>query len=96
VASYFLDPRADETFNLSGDVIVHLCGDGGQMVRRLHQRGDLGVVSSTSPAVVILKMGTNDLSGLRPEVVGSEGVGFFVVTILLCLSKQSVRGDTSC
>ena len=81
------DPRADETFNLSGDAIVHLYGVGGQTLRRLHQRGGLGVVSSISPAIVILEMGTNDLSGLRPEVVGSE----IEELVSLLLKSYSVR-----
>ena len=35
-------------------------------------RRDLGIVSSLSPQVVILEIGTNDLTRLRPEVTGSE------------------------
>ena len=64
------DSRADETFDLSNDAIVQLHGVGGLTVARL--RRDLRVVSSLSPEVVILEMGTNDLAGLRPEVTGSE------------------------
>ena len=33
---------------------------------------DLSVFSSLSPHAVILQIGTNDLSDLQPEVVGSE------------------------
>ena len=59
------DSRADETFRLgSSDAIVHLHGVGGLTVARL--RRELQVVSSLSPEVVILKMGTNDLTSLRP------------------------------
>ena len=65
------DPRADEAFKLSKDAIVHLHGVGGRTVRKLIQY-DLGVFSSLSPHAVILEIGTNDLSDLRPEVVGSE------------------------
>ena len=50
---------------------VHLHGVGGRTVRKLI-RYDLGVVSSVSPHAVILEIGTNDLSDLRPEVVGLE------------------------
>ena len=64
------DSRADETFGLSHDANVHLHGVGGLTVKRL--RRDLGIVSSLSPQVVILDIGTNDLTRLRPEVTGSE------------------------
>ena len=64
------DSRADDTFGLSDDAIVHLHGVGGLTVARL--RRDLGMVSSLSPQVVILEIGTNDLTRLRPEVAGSE------------------------
>ena len=64
------DSRADDTFGLSDDAIVHLHGVGGLTVARL--RRDLGMVSSLSPQVVILELGTNDLTRLRPEVAGSE------------------------
>ena len=43
--------RADGTFGLSDDAIVHLHGIGGLTVASLRQ--DLGVVSSLSPQVVI-------------------------------------------
>ena len=50
------DPRADEGFKLLKDTIVHLHGVGGRTVRKLIQ----------------YEIGTNDLSDLRPEVIGSE------------------------
>ena len=65
------DKRADENFKLSNDAIVHLHGVGGLTGRRLVQ-SKLGVVSSLSPHAVVLEISTNDLSALRPEVVGSE------------------------
>ena len=40
-------------------------------MRRL-VRSKLGVVSSLSPHAAVLEISTNDLSALRPEVVGSE------------------------
>ena len=64
------DSRADDTFGLSDDAIVHLHSIGGLTVARL--RRDLGIVSSLSRQVVILKLGINDLSRLRPEVTGSK------------------------
>lgn len=65
------DPRASETFNLRGNIPVHLHGIGGRTVKKLIQF-DLDVVSALAPDVVILEIGTNDLSLTRPEVVGSE------------------------
>ena len=65
------DPRADEACKLSKDAIVHLQGVGGRTMRKLIQY-DLSVFSFLSPHAVILEIGTNDLSDLRPEVVGSE------------------------
>jgi len=64
------DSRAVDTFGLSHDANVHLHGVGGLTVERL--RRDLGIVSSLSPQVVILEIGTNDLTRLCPEVTGSE------------------------
>ena len=37
-----------------------------------HDANVLGIVSSLSPQVVILEIGTNDLTRLRPEFTGSE------------------------
>ena len=64
------DLRADDMFGLSVYAIVHLHGIGGLTVPKL--RHDLRMVSSLSPHVVILEIGTNDLANLSPEVVGSE------------------------
>ena len=64
------DSRADDTFGLQDDAIVHFHGVGGLTVAKL--RRDLGIVSSLSPHVVILELGTNDLANLSPEVTGSE------------------------
>ena len=80
------DPRADEGFKLSKDAIVHLHGVAGRTVRKLIQY-DLGVFSSLSPHAVILEIGTNDLSDLRPEVVGLE----IEELIRLLLDSYAVR-----
>ena len=64
------DVRADETFGLAGDAIVLLHGVGGRTMQKLREH-DLGVISSLKPQAIILEIGTNDLSKLRPEVVGS-------------------------
>ena len=80
------DPRADESFKLSRDAIVHFHGVGGRTVRKLIKY-DLSIVSSLSPHAVILEIGTNDLSDLQPEVVGSE----IEELVRLLLDSYSVR-----
>ena len=50
------DSRSDDTFGLSDDTIIHLHVVGSLTVARL--RHDLGIVSSLSPQVVILELGT--------------------------------------
>jgi lysophospholipase L1-like esterase len=65
------DSRMACDFGLEGTAVVHLHGVGGRTVPKLRQY-DLGVVSHISPEIVILEVGTNDLSHARPEVVGSH------------------------
>lgn len=65
------DARADSNFHLEGTATVHLFGVGGRTVEKL-RRHDLHVVTRLAPDVVILEVGTNDLSNVRPEVVGSS------------------------
>ena len=60
-------------------------------MRRL-VRSKLGVVSSLSPHVVILEIGTNDLSTLAPEVVGLE----IEELVRLLLETYSVRAVGVC
>ena len=64
------DARVDANFKLQGSTFVHLHGIGGRTVAKLRSF-DLHVVSSISPDVVLLEIGTNDLSLEPPEVVGS-------------------------
>ena len=64
------DARLDANFKLQGSALVHLHGIGGRRVAKLRSF-DLHVVTSISPDVVILEIGTNDLSLEPPEVVGS-------------------------
>ena len=63
-------PRTDPNFNLS-DATVCFHGVGGRTVRKLRTY-DLHVVRRLKPDVIILELGTNDLTNLSPEVVGSE------------------------
>lgn len=65
------DARADSSFNLEGAATATLFGVGGRTVHKLRLH-DLHVVRRLAPDVVILEIGTNDLSVLGPEVVGSS------------------------
>lgn len=69
LSSHF-DSWADDTFGLLDDTTVHLHGFGDLTVARL--RRDLGIVSSLSPEIVLLELGTNYLARFCPEVAGSE------------------------
>ena len=46
-------------------------GVGGRTGPKL-RKFDMGVISNISPDIVILEIGTNDLSNTPPEVVGSD------------------------
>ena len=65
------DPRVGEDFGLHGSANVHLYGVGGRTVSSLRSF-DLPVISRTAPEVVILEIGTKDLSQNGPEVVASD------------------------
>ena len=65
------DPRVGEDFGLHGSANVHLHGVGGRTVSSLRSF-DLPVISRTAPEVVLLEIGTNDLSQYGPEVVASD------------------------
>ena len=65
------DARADSSFHLERTATVHIFGVGGGTVEKL-QRCDLHMVRRLALDVVILEVGTNDLSNVGPEVVGSS------------------------
>ncbi len=66
------DSRAKQNFNLVGSgVCVSLKGTGGRTVEKV-KKYDISVISSFKPDIIILELGTNDLSSLPPEVVGSR------------------------
>ena len=62
------DARAVSNFHLDGTATVNLFGVGGRTVEKLRR---YDVVRRLAPDVVILEVGTNDISDVRPEVVGS-------------------------
>ena len=65
------DNRADINFNLNGAASVSLHDVGSRTVANLRDF-DLPVVKRAAPDIAILEIGTNDLVGRSPEVVGSD------------------------
>lgn len=59
-----------ENFNLGDDLIFKWHGIGGRTVAKTRQL-DLGVVRSFAPDIVILQLGTNDLTALSAVETGS-------------------------
>ena len=68
------DARADSCFNLEGTATATLFGVGSRTVHKL-RLNDLHVVRRLAPDVVILEIGTNDLSVLGGLV--HRGACFF-------------------
>ena len=64
------NPQLDSSFGLVGTAVVQLAGLGGRTVDKL-RRFDLDITTASRPDIVVLEMGTNDLSSVEPEVVGS-------------------------
>ena len=62
--NHYFDPRARRDFNLTGTASVCLHGVGGRTVDKL-QRFDLNFVKETCPEILILEIGSNDLSYMR-------------------------------
>ena len=81
------DTRAAPNFHIPESGHVSLYGTGGRTVDKL-TRYDLTCVSKYKPDIVILEVGTNDLSTLRPEVVGLKLTTlrkFFAINIKFAL-----------
>ena len=85
------DPRAARDFNLRGTASVYLHGVGGRTLQML-QENDLHVVRDLAPDIVILEIGTNDLTHTPPEIVGSLIEEF----VRLLQGKFSVRAIGVC
>ena len=86
------DERARLNFGLEGTAEVLMHGVGGRTVTKLLAH-DLGVVANLSPDIIILEIGTKDLSISQPEVVGS-GIDDLIVRHLL--DNYSVRVVVLC
>ena len=65
------DPRASVNFHLPESGYIQLQGIGGRTVEKMFKH-DLSFVQQYKPDVLILEIGTNDLSICAPEVVGSK------------------------
>ena len=74
------DPRTRKDFNLRGTASVSVHGLGVRTVSKLRQF-DLNILRELRAAIVILEIGTNDLSREKPEVVGSS-IDYLVCHIL--------------
>jgi len=71
LAAHF-DARAAPNFHLPETGHVSLYGTGGRTVAKLNKYDLPWVVNKYQPDIVILELGTNDLSTLPPEIVGSQ------------------------
>ena len=80
------DIRAALDFKLRGTASVRLHGVGGRTVDEL-KAFDLEVVRNLSPYIIILEIGTSDLSHFKPEIVGSA----IEELVVLLLEHFSVR-----
>ena len=91
------DDRACRDFHLQGTAKVRLYGVGGLTVSKLRQR-DLSVVSSFAPDIVILEIGTNDLTVDQPEVVGSaiEELVHFLKEVLSIHERRFLTNLSQC
>ena len=94
------DHRVSTTFGLVGTAEVHLYGVGGRTVAKI-KNYDLEVVRQLKSDVVILEVGTNDLSSVSPEVVGSS-IEDLVVTLksvysvsIVCVCHVITRGKST-
>ena len=97
----FVDHRShlDRSFMLSGAAIFRWQGWGGLAVATIQD--DLHVVESFAPQIVILQLGTYDLSRLDPLLVGSA-IEDLVYTLhdsynvrLVCVCQTLYRGADS-
>ena len=64
------DSRTKKDFQLK-KLVVRLIGVGGRTIQKLRQH-DLITVRHFRPDIVILELGTNDLTKCQPEVIGSQ------------------------
>ena len=85
------DPCTANNFKLCGTALVHLHGVSGCTVQTL-QANDLHVVRDFAPEIVILEIGTNDLTHTSPEMVGSNIEDF----VRLLKREFSVRAIGVC
>ena len=83
------DPRVDSYFKLKGTSSVHSHGVGRRTVAKLRSF-DLHVAEQIASDVVILEIGTNDLVGTSPEVVGSA------IESLVCLLLEDYKVRVVC
>ena len=74
------DSRANTNFELSQSASIHLHGVGGRTVEKL-KKFDLSVLETFKPDILLLEIGTNDLSRFKPETVGSSIEEFTILFV---------------
>ena len=70
---YFIESdsgQLDLTFHLTESAIIHWHGVGGRTIAKT-VKFDLPILQSFRPDIVIVQLGTNDLTSCRPLQVGS-------------------------
>jgi hypothetical protein len=85
------DERAAKNFDLQGTAEIFVHSVGGRTVPKLRKL-DMGAITTISPDIVILDIGTNDLAPAPPEVVRSDieelvcslVAEYFVRAVVLC------------
>ena len=71
LAAHF-DARAAPNFHLPETGHVSLYGTGGRTAAKLNNYNLPWVLYKYKPDIVVLELGTNDLSTSSPEIVGSQ------------------------
>ena len=86
------DHRAAVDFNLSQTANISLYGVGGLTVSRLERKLRSILVNKPLPRVLIIEIGTNDLSSQSPEIV----IGKILELVQYMRSVESVRAVGFC
>ncbi|CAH3042242.1 unnamed protein product, partial [Porites lobata] len=88
------EQRADLNFNLKGTAVVFMHGVGGRTVPKLRMF-DLHVVKQLSPDIIIVEIGTNDLTRVGPEVIMPPKRANSASTVAAPARKRSRRVKSS-
>ena len=81
------DTRAHYDFKLKHRTCVKFFGIGGRTVDRSFEHDDIEVIKSLKPDLLVLEMGTNDLTSLSPMIVRDK----LVILIRSLLSLPTIK-----